>query len=206
MPGRRLLEPDPVSEHAARRLGASVLLVLAGLAAGCGTERADLPELHPREGEPVSRLSYPRVGLSVSVPRTVPVQRRRAPGVFKATAAQWLVSAFAYRRREQLPRDRRELEQARRRLVRETRRRDRRYRLIRSRTTRVAGTRAIELVGDQTLSRARMRFRSLHLFKGRGEYVIELAAPPREARAATRRLFRPVIRSLRVSGKIRGRR
>ena len=192
-----------MSEHAARRLGASVLLVLAGAVAGCGTERADVPELRPREGEPTRRLTYPRVGMTLSMPRSVAVARRRPPGVFKATAARWLVSAFAYRRREQLPRNRRELEQARRRLVREVRRRDRRYRLIRSRTTRVAGARAVELLGDQTISGARMRFRSLHLFKGRGEYVIELAAPRPEFRAAQRRLFRPVIRSLRVTGRIR---
>ena len=198
-----LLEPGTVSEHAARRLGASVLVVLAGAAAGCGTERASLPDLHPQRGEPTQRLSYPRAGMTLRVPRSVSVTARRAPGVFKATAAQWLVSAFAYRRREQLPRDGRELEQARRRLVAETRRRDRRYRLIRSRTTRVAGARAIELLGDQTISRARMRFRSIHLFRGGAEYVIELAAPPREANDARRRFLEPVLRSLRVTGRIR---
>ena len=192
-----------MSEHAARRLGASVLLVLAGAAAGCGTEPVGAPELHPREGAPLRKLSYPRVGMSFSIPRRVSVVTRRAPGVFKATAAQWLVSGFAYRRREQLPRDRRELEQARRRLVREVRRRDRRYRLLGSRTLRVAGARAIEVVGVQTISRARMRFRSLHVFKGRGEYVLELAAPPREVKEARRRLFDPVVRSLRVTGRIR---
>ena len=192
-----------MSEHAARRLGASVLLVLAGAAAGCGTERADLPDPHPQRGEPTRRLTYPRAGLSLSVPRSVSVLSKRKPGVFKAAAAQWVIAAFAYRRREQLPRDRRELEQARRRLVRETGGRGRRYRLIRSRATRVAGARAVELLGDQTISRARMRFRSLHLFKGAGEYVIELAAPPREFRAAQSAFFGPAVRSLQVSGRIR---
>jgi hypothetical protein len=142
--------------------------------------------------------------MSLSLPRSVPVVRKSAPGVFKATSGEWLVSAFAYRRREQIPRDRTEVEQARRRLVAETRRRDRRYRLRRSRTMRLAGARAIELIGDQTISRARLRFRSLHVFKGNAEYVIELAAPPREVRAAGRLLFDPVVRSLRVTGRIRG--
>ena len=192
-----------MSTHAARRVPASALLVLAVAAAGCGEEAGDVAALHPEQGERTRALRYPQVGLSLSIPRSVSVVRRPAPGVFKATAAQWLVSGFAYRRREQLPRNRDELEDARRRLVAETRRRDRRYRLVRSRATRVARAPAIELVGDQTISRARMRFRSLHLFKGDGEYVVELAAPRGEVRDAERRLFEPVVRSLRVTGRIR---
>jgi hypothetical protein len=139
------------------------------------------------------------------MPTEVGFTGRRPPSVFRAAAGTWSVSAIAYRRREQLPRDRAELEAARRRLVREARRRGRarRFRVIRSRAARVAGAPAVELVGDQTISRSRLRTRSVHVYKGRAEYVLELLAPVKEYPRANKVLFAPALRSLRVTGKVR---
>ena len=147
-------------------------------------------------------MSYPRVGLSLALPRTIAPERRRSPGVFRAAVGQSFVAAFAYRRSEQLPRTRPELEAARRRLVREVERRSRSFRLVSSRRTRAAGAPALEVVGDQTIARSRLRTRSLHLFKGRGEYVIDMLAPVSEFQASNRNYFTPAVRSLRVTGRI----
>ena len=183
----------------------SVFLAVAALAyvlGACGAERANRPSTTVRPGDPTRRVSYPRVGLSLALPRNAFAQRRRSPGVFRAPVGQSFVAAFAYRRSEQLPRNRRELEAARRRLVREVNGRSRAFRLLSSRRTRVAGAPALELVGDQTIARSRLRTRSLHVFKGRGEYVIDMLAPVSEFPASNRNFFSPVVRSLRVTGRI----
>jgi hypothetical protein len=138
-------------------------------------------------------------------PFGVGLVKSRAPGVFRGTAGDAFLSGFAYRRAEQLPRNRRELAAARRRLVAATRKRSRSYRSKSARYTRVDGAPAIELLGDQRLSSGRLRTRSLHVYKGRAEYVFELAAQAGDFAYLDRRVYRPIRRSLRLSGKVRRR-
>jgi hypothetical protein len=186
-----------------RRLAVTLLCLPAGLAGGCGAEPAKAPRELPSPDEGSRRLVYPRAGISLSVPRSVLVERRPSPGVFRASSGESFVAAFAYRRGEQLPRTGAQLATARRRLVAEVRGRDGRFHLIRSRVARVAGAPAVALLGEQTLARSRLRTRSLHAFKGNGEYVIEMLAPVRKFERADRTFFSRVTRSLRLSGMIR---
>ena len=53
--------------------------------------------------------------------------------------------------------------------------------------TEVAGAPAIDVDGEQVLSRRDLRTRSVHVFDGETEYVIEAIAPPADydARRAT---------------------
>ncbi len=123
--------------------------------------------------------------------------------MFRAGLGEPFVSAFAYRRAEQVPRNARELAAARRRLVRVTEGRDSGYRLIRSRATEVDGARAVELLGEQTLGRTRLRIRSLHVYRGRAEYVIEIGGAARPVRPLRPRASPRVIeRTLDVSGRV----
>ena len=125
--------------------------------------------------------------------------------MFRAFVGDGFLAGFAYRRAEQLPRNRRELEAARRRLERAAKQRSPSYRLRSSRITRVAGARAIELVGDQKVSNGRLRTRSLHVYKGAAEYVFELGVPAEEFERLDSAIF-PVLRdTLKVSGKVRRR-
>jgi hypothetical protein len=62
----------------------------------------------------------------------------------------------------------------------------------------------VELVGDQTLSRVRVRTRSLHIYKGRGEYVVEMGARVGRYPRLNHRLFSRIVRSLDVTGRIQG--
>jgi hypothetical protein len=176
---------------------------LACALGACGAERASKPKTTVEPGEPAHRILYRSAGLSVSVPADATVERRRYPGVFRVSVGEAFIAAFAYRRREQIPRRGAELRAARRRLVAQVHRRSRRFRLIRSRVTRAAKAPAIELLGDQTISRSRLRTRSLHVFKGRGEYVIDMLSPVQRFRADNRAFFAPTIRSLRVTGRIK---
>ena len=181
-----------------------LFVCLSLLVAGCGAERSEQGAPIVQRFEAAKRVRYPSAGLSLEVPMPAGHQRRRAPGVFRVVLGQPLVSGFAYRRKEPLPRRSAELRAARRRLVREVRRRGRGdFRLVSSRTLRVDGAPAIEIVGDQTLSRARLRTRSLHAFRGRAEYVIELLAPVRDYEQVNRLVFAPMVRSLELTGRIR---
>jgi len=64
----------------------------------------------------------------------------------------------------------------------------------------------VELLGDQRLSNGRLRTRSLHVYKGRAEYVIELAADRGDFAALDRTVYRPIRRTLKLTGKVRRRR
>jgi hypothetical protein len=177
-------------------------LVLAGVS-GCGNERIEprSPEIDP--SQPSRTVRYPAAGLTVDLPRGFGVRRTPRPGVFRATLGESFVSAFAYRRAEQLPRDDEELDTARGRLERTIKARSKDYRLRSARSTRVAGARAVEVVGDQTLSSRRLRTRSLHVFKGETEYVIELAAPTRAFPRVDRAVTPRVKRTLKLRGTVR---
>jgi hypothetical protein len=124
--------------------------------------------------------------------------------VFRLSIGEAFAAAFAYRRAEPLPSTPDDLRAAERRLVQAVRRRDHGFRLIDAHVTRVAAAPAIELVGDQTLSRTRLRTRSVHVFKGQVEYVLDMAAPVASFRTTNRRSFRRMVRSLRVTGTFRG--
>jgi hypothetical protein len=184
-----------------RRLAVPPLLALAWLVAGCGAERASGPSSFVPADTAFRALRYRQVGLEVSVPEVTRVERRPRPGVFRASFADWFVSAFAYRREEQLPRGRRALEVARQRLIREVQRRG--FRLISARAARVSRAPAVELLGDQTVARGRLRTRSLHVYRGRGEYVVEMVAPAAKFRRLDRRTFARVADSVKVTGRIR---
>jgi hypothetical protein len=150
---------------------------------------------------PFKTQSFKRTGMTVSVPVPTQVTDGRSPEVFRATFTDWFVSGFAYRRREQLPRTGSDLRVARRRLVAEVRRRNRNFRIVSATATRSHGSPAVEVVGDQVLDKRRLRTRSLHVYKGRAEYVLEMAAPVSEFAELNGSLFDRVAGSLRVTGK-----
>lgn len=185
------------------------LILLAALVAGvlpvagCSESRPPVAT-GPLTPSPQSRShEFPRVGLTLDLPRNMQLTRLpRLPGVFRAGLAQPFVSAYAYRRAEQLPRTARELRDARRRLVRTTRGRDSGYKLERSRTTEVDGARTVELLGEQTLGRTRLRIRSLHVYRGGAEYVIEVAAPVRLFARFDRAVTPVIERTLDVTGRV----
>jgi hypothetical protein len=171
--------------------------------AGCGDSSLPVPTNSTAPSRELRALEFPRAGLKVSLPRNMQVGRLpRLPAVFRATLAQPFVSGYAYRRAEQLPRNERELQAARRRLVRTAQGRDRGYRLVRSRATKVAGARAVELLGEQTLGRTRLRIRSLHVYRGNAEYVIEVGAPRRQFARFDRVVTPGIEGSLSVTGRV----
>ncbi len=180
-----------------------LLLALLALApAGCGNERTSAPAVGVEPSEETKTLDYARVGLSLELPRDFSVEKSKQPGVFRATFGSAAVSAFAYRRREELPGNEKDLKKALKRLEKATMKRSSTFELISSRTLDVNGSRALELVGRQTISQSRLRTRSLHVFEGKAEYVIELLAPVRQFDRLDERLSDVIRNSLEITGKV----
>jgi hypothetical protein len=187
-----------------RRLAAWALAASLLLASGCGNDRVESGSLFdPEPGKVNQGLSYPDAGLKMNVPKEFDVKASTAPQLFRASLDASFISGFAYRRKEQLPKSREDLVAARRRLVDAAKKRDKAFRLTSSRLTRVDGAPAIELLGDQTIFRGRLRLRSLHVYKGNAEYVIELVAPVAAFAKLERSSFPGIRKSLKVTGKVK---
>ena len=185
-----------------RRPLALALLVVLSVAA-CGNEKTQISKLVAEPSARTQELDYPDFGMTLELPRNLSVLPAERPGVFRAAIGEAVVSGFAYRRREQLPRNERELEQALKRLERAAEERSRSFELASSRTTEVGGARAVELLGEQTISQGRLRTRSLHVYKGSAEYVVELLAPSRDFERFDGAIFGVIRRSLDVTGEVR---
>ena len=186
----------------AARLLAPLLAAALGPAA-CGNEAADSPVVRIGADAPVKRVDFPRQGIELTVPKGAPLERRERPGVFRLFLGEPFISMFAYARKEQIPRKVGELKVARRRLIKEVEGRGHRFELRGSRLTEIDGAKAVELVGDQTIMRARLRTRSVHVYKRKAEYVIELLAPEADFARIEREVFDPMLRSLILSGEVK---
>ncbi len=184
----------------------AVVAVAAALLAGCGKDRLEPSDVEFEADEQQKAVAYPKVGMRFRVPVNVRLDPSAPPGVFRGSAGDAILSGFAYRRAEQLPRNRRELAAARRRLVAASRKRGQSYKLRSARTLRVDGARGVELLGDQRISNGHLRTRSLHVYKGRAEYVIELLAPAGDFAYVDRTVYRPLRSTLRLTGKVSKRR
>ena len=179
-----------------------LLLCVAPLAA-CGAEPDDPPpvfEVQAPEGR--KQADFPRAGMKLSQPANWRLRRRRPPAVFELASGQALVAGWAYPREEPLPESPGQLEAARDRLVDAIEERDPDYRVRSALVTEVAGAPAIVIRGEQVLSRRTLHTRSVHVFEGEVEYVIEAIAPPRDHRLVSRRVLRPLLNSLELDGEV----
>ena len=183
----------------------AAVVLAAALLPGCGRETLADVDLAFRAGDQLAPASYPDAGMRFQRSSRIVLTPSERPGVFRGLVGDAFIAGFAYRRAEQLPRNRRELAAARRRLVAATRKRGRDYQLRSARATRVDGAPAVELLGDQSLSTGRLRTRSLHVYKGRAEYVVELGADPADFAYLDRAVYRPIRRTLRLTGRVRRR-
>jgi hypothetical protein len=177
-----------------------VVVACALAAPGCGNDRAKPVDIFtPVAPSGVRDVRFSAVGLSFSAPTNWRLGRRTRPAVFTLTSGEAVVSGWAYRRKEPLPRGSSELRQAGERLVREVKGRDPSFRLSSRRVLRVDGAPAVELVGEQTIDRRLLRTRSVHIFRGGTEYVVEALAPPKDFQRVDSGVLAPLLASLNLS-------
>jgi hypothetical protein len=186
----------------ARSAPALLAALAASALAACGAERHTVPPDTVAVGAPHKQYRFASVGLTIELPQKAPPAKRKPPGVFRSSLGQSFIAGYAFPRREQLPRSTGELQGARRRLVAQIRKRDRGFRVLSSRATRAAGARAVEVLGEQRIAGGTFRTRSLHVFKGQGEYVLDMLAPTNDFAGMDRSFFSPAVRSLAVSGRV----
>jgi hypothetical protein len=185
-----------------RRTVPTALLALAAAlpAAGCGRERLDVPDVsRPAPVAGFTPVARPALGLSFSLPTGWTLAEGRAPLVARAGSGTATIAVWRYPRTEPLPDDAEALREARSRLVEAARTRDASFDLVRARSTRVDGARAISVVGDETVAGQRRRVRSTHVFSRGAEVVVDAYAARRDFAAVDGSAFRRVVRSLRLS-------
>jgi hypothetical protein len=171
--------------------------------AACGEEQEPAPavfDVKAPRGE--RRAEFPRAGMALERPRNWKLRRRDPPGVFELLSGEAIVAGWAYERDEPLPESDEQLEAARDRLLEAIEDRDPGYRVVSSEMTEVAGAPAIEVIGEQVVSKRRLRTRSVHVFDGEVEYVIEAIAPPRDHALVDTRVLTPLLRSLELEGEV----
>ncbi|HEX5910502.1 MAG TPA: hypothetical protein VFY44_08405, partial [Thermoleophilaceae bacterium] len=79
-------------------------------AAGCGDQRPPVATGPVAPSAKTVEYEFPRAGMTLRLPANLQVERlARLPAVFRAGLVEPFVSAFAYRRAEQVPRNAREL-------------------------------------------------------------------------------------------------
>ncbi len=178
-------------------LGCLVLL------AGCGEEPDPPPpvfEVEAPEGRKTTE--FRRAGMTLVRPANWRLRRRDAPGVFELLSGEALVSGWAYPRDEPLPQTAEELDAAKDRLLEAIDDRDRDFEVTSAETTEVAGSPAIDVRGEQVIAKRRLATRSVHVFAGEVEYVIEAIAPPEDHGLVNRQVLAPLLRSLEVEGEV----
>ena len=184
---------------------AALLLVVIciPLLASCGEEPDNPPRIFevraPHGGRPGE---FPEAGMTFTRPRNWTIRRRELPGVFELVSGEAVVAGWAYTRAEPLPETAAELEGAKNRLIGAIEERDPEYRLESAVVSEVAGAPAIDVRGEQVVSRRTLRTRSVHVFDGDVEYVIEAISPPADYDVVERGVLTPLLDSLELTGEV----
>ena len=184
---------------------AALLLVVVciPLLASCGEEPDNPPRIFELRTPHGSRpAEFPEAGMTFTRPRNWTIRRRELPGVFELVSGEAVVSGWAYARQEPLPDTAAELEGAKNRLIGAIKERDPEFKVKSAVVREVAGAPAIDVRGEQVVSRRRLLTRSVHVFKGNVEYVIEGIAPPADYETAARGVLTPLLGSLELTGEV----
>ena len=179
-----------------------LLVICVPLLASCGEEPDEPPRIFNVRAPHGSRpAEFPKAGMTFTRPRNWTIRRRESPGVFELVSGEAVVAGWAYTRVEPLPETAAQLEGARTRLIGAIKERDPDYRVESAVVTEVAGAPAIDVTGEQVVSKRMLRTRSVHVFDGDTEYVIEAISPPADYDVVDRGVLTPLLDSLELTGE-----
>ncbi len=176
---------------------------LVALLAGCGNNRAAVPNLDLVPGPKGFRdVAFAEQGIRFKAPtnwRVVPGETDAHVATVAIGAAQ--VGIWRYPRTEPLPETRSQLGAARNALVAQIESRDPTFKLTKTRLIVKPGLRAVEVVGigtNLTNTSVQRSMRSLHAYGRGGEVVMDAFAPPKQFARIDAQTFGPMTRSLKL--------
>jgi hypothetical protein len=182
----------------------TALLAPALLLAACGNERAH-PSGLAKLGPPTSFVTYSNASgdISFGYPSTWTASNARLPQVAQISSGKAVAAVYSYPRND-LPGDRAGVADARRRLLRSLRRRAPGFQVQSSKISEVDDAPAVEIVGRGKVGGQRVKTRSVHVFKGSAEYVIDAYAAPGTFERANTIAFEPLLATIRLGGSPEG--
>jgi hypothetical protein len=183
-----------------RRLAWLAITALLVFGAGCGNERNEPTGLR-QLGEQISLVNYSAPGGDVSFgrPSTWIVTGGTLPKVAQISSGSAVATVFAYPRSD-LPQDEAGAEASRRRLIASLHERSPSFVVESSRVREVGGSIAVEIVGRGRIGGHPVRTKSVHVYKGTAEYVIDAYARPAFFRRAETEAFNPLLATIRLGG------
>ena len=183
-----------------RRLAWFAIPALLIGGAGCGNERSQ-PAGLDQLGEQISLVNYSAPGGDVSFgrPSTWIVTAGALPKVAQISSGSAVATVFAYPRSD-LPQDRAGAEASRKRLIASLGKRAPSFEVERSRVREVGDAVAVEIVGRGRIAGQPVKTKSVHVYKGAAEYVIDAYARPGFFRRAETEAFNPLLATIRLGG------
>lgn len=183
-----------------RRRSILVSLALAAVLAGCGNDRTPPPDVTtPGPAFGTIDQRYPGAGVRFQAPKEWRLVKGQPPLVATISTGTAMIAVWRYPRTEPLPRSAKALDEAKDRLVAAVQARDRTFKLARARTMHAARAPAVQLLGTETVGGEPRRVRSTHVYAHGGEVIVDAYAAPLDFDRVDRTIFRPLLRSLRVS-------
>lgn len=177
-------------------------LIAAGvlLLAGCGNDETPPPDTTtPGPALGANPTSFPRHGIAFDAPAGWSLDRGQPPLIATIATGQATVAIWRYPRSEPLPRTDAELKAARDALLAAAKRRDDTFRVIKSAPAEIAGEPAVQIRARETIQGQPRVVRSSHIYAEGGEVVVDAFAGPDDFRRVDAEVFRPLLRSLKIS-------
>jgi hypothetical protein len=170
------------------------------LLAGCGAQRGQVPDLSQTESPDASvPFTLPDGDVTFTYPSNWAPVGRPPPGIATVASGGASFTVWAYESVAGVT-DPSSTELARQRLLTSLRERDPTFKVSSSKVTKVDGAPAVEIRGSGQIGGRPMVTRSVHIYKGRGEYVFDAFADPDVFERANREVFDVALASLKVAG------
>ena len=180
-----------------RRSALHVLAACAAsaLVAGCGgsDEKAatTAPEQHSGR--------FPEAGISFTPPPGFQVKPGKGRLVASVEAGHGTIAIWRYPRKEELPETKDELKAARDALLEAAAEADETFEPIKTAPTEIAGHPAVQIRARETIAGRPRTVRSSHIYAYGAEVIVDAYAAHDRFREIDAQVFRPMLRSLRVT-------
>jgi hypothetical protein len=183
------------------KLGAFLTLALCVPLAACGNKPVAVPDLG-RTALPGPARSFAGTGgdVSFSYPGNWALISRDPPGVATVASGGASITVWAYRAVSKVG-SLQAAAAARARLLASLRRRDPSFTPVRASQYRLLHDPAVEIDGMTEIGGRKLGVRSVHIYRGGAEYVVDMLADPAVFSAANSEVMQPLLVSLRINGR-----